>query len=103
MVQSRKRTSRTENKIDNFELKAIAEADPFKLRLSLALSLNISKTILDHLRKLTKQRILRNVAHELSDSQREARVQACIRLLNRRRNALVWSGMLDLRSPPYFR
>ncbi|CAG9138326.1 unnamed protein product [Plutella xylostella] len=77
-----------ETKVDNEELKAIVEADPSQTTSELAAGSGVSdKTILIHLKQIGKVKKLdRWVPHELSEANRQTRVDCCVTLLNRHNN-----------------
>lgn len=84
---------RPATKVNNDELKAIVEADPCQTTKELAAWFDVSlPTILTHLHEIGKIKKLEKwVPHDLSEPQREARVEACLTLMNRYRN----EGILD--------
>ncbi|CAG9130688.1 unnamed protein product [Plutella xylostella] len=76
---------RPETKVDN---EAIVEADPSQTTSELAAGSGVSdKTILIHLKQIGKvKKLERWVPHELSEANRQTRVDCCVTLLNRHNN-----------------
>ncbi|KAJ0173543.1 hypothetical protein K1T71_010692 [Dendrolimus kikuchii] len=79
---------RPDTKVDNAELKAIAEADPSQTTSEIAAGCGVSnKTVLIHLTQIGKvKKLERWVPHELSAANRQTRVNCCVTLLNRHNN-----------------
>lgn len=79
---------RPETQVDNEELKAIVEADPSQTTSELAAGCDVSdKTVLIHLKQIGKiKKLERWVPHELTEANRQTRVDCCVTLLNRHNN-----------------
>lgn len=84
---------RPPTQVNNDELKEIVEADPSQTTQELAAWFNVTlPTILTHLRQINKiKKYEKWVPHDLTDLQKETRVETCVALLNRYRN----EGILD--------
>lgn len=76
---------RPEVRVDNNELKAIVEANPYQTTRELAAKFDVSiPTILDHLRQINKVKKLDKwVPHELTVDQMKRRFDVCISFLSR--------------------
>jgi hypothetical protein len=85
---------RPETQVNNEELKAIVEADPFQTTSELAAGCGDSnKTVSIHLEQIEKIKKLEScVPQELSEGNRQMRVDCCFTLLNRYNN----KGFLNL-------
>ncbi|XP_066246332.1 histone-lysine N-methyltransferase SETMAR-like [Euwallacea similis] len=79
---------RPETQVDNDYLKAVVEANPRQSASELSLIFSVTKkTILTHLAEIGKVKKLDKwVPHELSDIQKERRLEACVSLLCRYNN-----------------
>ena len=70
----------------------MAEADPSQDTHELAAWINVTlPTILTHLRQINKIKYEKWVPYDLTELQKETRVETCVALLNRYRN----EGILD--------
>lgn len=79
---------RPEAKVDNDQLKATIESDPSQSAHDLSVMFGVCKqTILTHLAQIGKVKKLDKwVPHELSDAQKERRLEACLSFLSRNKN-----------------
>lgn len=84
---------RPPTQVNNNELKEMVEADPSQTTQELAAWFNVTlPTRSTHLRQINKiKKYEKSVPHDLTDLQKETRVETCVALLNRYRN----EGILD--------